>query len=96
MFMNDEHSPETSAPMRKRILDERLADSVHVDKRVQRIVDLMEQALAQGFTADEAEKMALEQVNKFGNDMWSDRAIGQEKASLDKAKHEDPNASVDT
>ncbi len=43
-------------------LDERFAARPHVYARLQKIADMMDQAIAQGATADEAEAMAMEQL----------------------------------
>ncbi len=93
--MNDEQSPKQLANNREPTLEERLSDSPHVHKRMVQIVDLMDKALAEGYTADEAEEMAIEQVNKLGGDILSDWAVNQEKSSFEKAKQGHPNAIAD-
>jgi hypothetical protein len=95
MFKIDEHSPKKLAQNRKLTLEERLSDSPLVHKRIVQIVDVMEKALAEGYTPDEAEEMAIEQVDGLGNDILSDRAVNQEKSSFEKAKRRHPNAIAD-
>jgi len=56
--MNDELQNSKNV---SRSLDERFAKRPHTYKRLQEIADLMDQAIAQGATADEAEAMAIEQ-----------------------------------
>ena len=93
--MKDEHSPKKLAQDRKLTLEERLSNSPLVHKRIVQIVGVMEKALAEGYTADEAEEMAIEQVDKLGNDILSDWAVNQEKSSFEKAKRSHPNAIAD-
>jgi hypothetical protein len=96
MFMNDEHSPKILAQNRKPTLEDRLSDSPLVHKRIVQIVDLMEKALAEGYTADEAEEMAIEQVDGLGNDILWDWAANQEKSSFEKTKRSHPDAIADS
>jgi hypothetical protein len=63
-----------------------------VHQRIVQIVDLMEKAWTEGYSADEAEEMAIEQVDKLGNYILSDWAVNQEKSSFEKAKRSHPNA----
>jgi hypothetical protein len=48
-------------------LDERFAKRPHTYRRLQEIADQMDEAIANGATADEAEAMAIEQIQRMRN-----------------------------
>ncbi len=69
--MSDElHKQKATA----KTLDERFANRPHTYRRLQQIADEMDQAIAQGATADEAEAMAVEQLRNLGGEMLTDWA----------------------
>jgi hypothetical protein len=52
-------------------LDARFASRPHVYARLQQIADMMDEAIAQGCTADEAEARAVEQIQQLGRGSYS-------------------------
>lgn len=87
--MNDE------LPVQKRneaSLDARFARRPHAYARLRRIADMMDQAIAEGCTADEAEAQAVEQIRHLGRDILSDWAQEKQQHSLAAAQREHPKA----
>ncbi len=67
-------------------LDQRFASRPHVYARLQKIADMMDQAMAQGATADEAEAIAMEQLQQLGQDWLSDWAQAKQTQSVQAAQ----------
>ena len=88
-FMNDEHQQVTGERVS---LEQRLARRPHVLARFHSIADLMDQSLAAGCTADEAEARAIEQVRQLGRELLGDWAQEQQDGSLARARTEHPQA----
>ncbi len=86
--MNDELP---SNPIR-RSLDERFESRPQVYARLQRIADMMDQAIAQGATADQAEALAIEQIQKLGQEVLSDWARENQQQCLEQARAKHPQA----
>jgi hypothetical protein len=86
--MNDERHKLPKAQS----LDERFARHPHMYEQMQRIADMMEQAIANGATADEAEEMAIKQINELGRAMLSDWAKAKHDQSVADVKKENPSA----
>jgi hypothetical protein len=87
--MNDE------LPNRKKSavpLDVRFASRPQVYRRLQQIADLMDQAIAEGCTADEAEAGAMEQIQKLGGELLSDWANEKQQRSVMESQLENPSA----
>jgi hypothetical protein len=87
--MNDE-LPKQSRP--SKTLDERFANRPHTYRRFQQIADEMDQAIAQGATADEAEAMAIEQLRKLGGEMLADWAEAKQQQALEQAQAAQPKS----
>jgi len=87
--MNDELSKPKSAA---KTLDERFAQRPHTYRRLQEIADLMDQAIAQGASADAAEAMAIEQLQKLGGEMLQDWAQAGQQQALTQARIEHPGS----
>ena len=85
--MNDELSSK-----QKRSLDERFKSRPQVYARLQQIADMMDQAIAEGCTADQAEAMTVEQIRKLGGELLSDWAQDKHTRSVEKAQQEHPQA----
>jgi L-serine deaminase len=85
--MNDELSSKQG-----RSLDERFKSRPQVYARLQQIADMMDQAMAQGCTADQAEAMTVEQIRKLGGELLSDWAEDQHSRSVEQAQREHPQA----
>ena len=76
--MNDELDKSKSG----KSLDERFARHPHLYEQMQRIADMMEQAIASGATADEAEEMAIKQINDLGKAILTDWSQAKQERSL--------------
>jgi len=87
--MNDEtpKTPKSSCP-----LDERFAARPQVYARLHRIADLMDQAIAEGCTADQAEARAMEQIQKLGGELLGDWAREKQQRSVTESQRENPSA----
>jgi hypothetical protein len=72
-------------------LDARFASRPHVRARLHAIADMMDQAIAEGATADEAEEMAIEQLRELGGDVLTDWAQQKQAESMSKMQKEDPS-----
>jgi hypothetical protein len=75
-----------------RTLDERFAKRPHTYRRLQAIADQMDQAVAEGATADEAEAMAIEQIQKLGGEMLTDWAEAKQQQALEQAQTSHPES----
>ena len=67
-------------------LDERFANRPHTYRRLHEIADQMDEAIANGATADEAEAMAIEQIQKLGGEMLADWAEAKQQQVLKQAQ----------
>ena len=75
-----------------RTLEQRLARRPHVLARFRSIADMMDQALAEGCTADEAEGRAIEQLQELGRELLGDWAQEKQDHSLAQARGKHPHA----
>lgn len=91
--MNDERSPHAMA---RAPLDARFASRPHTAARLHAIADLMDEAIARGATADEAEEIALVQLRALGADLLTDWARTRHDESLAAARAQHPAASRDS
>lgn len=73
-----------------RSLDERYADKPHMRRRLLEIADMIDELVAQGCTAHEAEARAIEEIRKLGNGVLTEWAEKSESASVAKARALDP------
>jgi hypothetical protein len=80
----------------KESLDERLAKHPQMYEQLQRITDQMEQAIANGVTADEAEEMAIEQINALGRALLTDWAKARQERAIAEVRREKPEAIRDS
>lgn len=80
----------------KESLDERLSKHPRTRERFKRIVDQMEQAIANGATADEAEEMAIKQINELGRAMMTDWAKARHDLSVEEVRQEKPSTIRDS
>ena len=80
----------------KKSLDERLAKHPHLYEQLQRISDQLEQAIANGVTADQAEEMAINQINELGRAMLTDWAKARQERAVEEVRLENPEAIRDT
>lgn len=87
--MNDEPTSKEG----RRSLDGRFASRPRVYARLQSIADLMDKAIAEGHTADEAEAMAIEQIQQLGRELLTDWAQEKQSQSVQRAKIKHPLAS---
>ena len=94
--MTDEQDNNQRISKANKDLDRRLAKSPRVYQRLHQIADAMDEAIASGLTADEAEGMAIKQVNELGNAMIGDWAQAQEQISAERAQEKDPILTKDS
>src|SRR5882672_10967063 len=73
-------------------LDERFAQRPHTYRRLQEIADQMDQAIANGATADQAEAIAIEQIQKLGGEMLQDWAQAKQQQALTQAQIDNPQS----
>ena len=73
-------------------LDERFAHRPHTYRRLQEIADQMDQAIANGAIADEAEAMAIEQIQKLGGELLADWAEAKQQHALRQAQASHPES----
>ena len=71
-------------------LDERFANRPHLRRRLLLIADLIDQAVAEGCSAHEAEARAMEQIRKLGQEVLSDWAEKAEPEARKGARAENP------
>lgn len=88
--MNDELPKATKV---NRTLDERFRHRPEVYARLQKLADFMDQAIAEGCTADEAEARAREQLDRLGQELLTGWAQEQQTESLARAQRQHPQAS---
>lgn len=71
-------------------LDQRYADKPHLRQRLLEIADMIDELVAQGCTAHEAEARAIEEIRKLGNGILTEWAQKSESAAVAKARAQDP------
>jgi len=71
-------------------LDERFANRPHLRRRLLTIADLIDQAVAEGCTAHQAEARAIEQIRKLGQEVLLDWAEKSESNACQQAQAENP------
>jgi hypothetical protein len=69
-------------------LDERFAHRPHLRRRLLAIADMIDQAVAEGCTAHEAEARAIEQIRQLGNEVLTDWAQKSEHQARTKAQQD--------
>ena len=79
-------------PKHHQPLDARFASRPEMRERLHQIADMMDKAIAEGATADEAEALAIEQIRQLGAALLSDWAQAKQAQSLNKAQQENPSA----
>ena len=73
-------------------LEARLAARPRLRQRFAEIMDMMDRALADGATADQAEEMAIEQLRKLGGDLMTEWGQERHDQALQQAQREHPAA----
>lgn len=86
--MNDE--PQRTSLSKN--LDERMGRFPQMYERMQRIADQLEESIERGMTADEAELVAIEQINELGKAWLRDWAQAQHERSVAVVRQEVPQA----
>lgn len=71
-------------------LDQRLAHRPRLRQRLLDITDLIDQAVAEGCTAHEAEARAIEQIRKLGQEVLTDWAERAEPMARQRAQAQNP------
>ncbi len=77
-------------PKRDRSLDECFADKPHMRQRLLEIADMIDELVAQGCTAHEAEARAIQEIRKLGNGILTEWAEKSQSAAVAKARADDP------
>jgi hypothetical protein len=77
-------------------LDERFFQHPEMYEQMHRIADDMEQAIAKGVTADEAEEMAIKRINELGRAMMTDWAKARHERSVEEVRQEKPSTIRDS
>lgn len=72
-------------------LDQRYAARPQLRRRLFALADLLDQLVAEGCTAHEAEARALPQIRQLGNELITDWAQKAEAAARQKALSEHPD-----
>ncbi len=86
--MNSELPSETPKPSGS--LDERFADKPHVRQRLLEIADMIDELVAQGCTAHQAEARAIEEIRKLGQGILTEWAEKSESGAVAKARAQEP------
>ncbi len=86
--MNSELPSESKKPGHS--LDQRYADKPHMRQRLLEIADMIDELVAQGCSAHEAEARAIEEIRKLGNGILTEWAEKSESAAVAKARAQDP------
>jgi hypothetical protein len=71
-------------------LDQRLAHRPRLRQRFLEITDMIDQAVAEGCTAHEAEARAIEQIRKLGQEVLTDWAQKAEPQARQRAQAGNP------
>lgn len=79
--------------LKGRSLDERFKAHRQSYARLQAIADVMEESIAEGCSADEAEERAIQQIQKLGQELLTDWARGAQEQSLRVAQQQHPQGS---
>jgi hypothetical protein len=87
---------EPRKPKAPKSLDERFAQHPQMYEQMQRIADEMEQAIAKGVSADDAEAMAIQRMQALGRAMVSDWAKARHEQSLEEVRQEQPASIRDS
>ena len=82
--------PESNENEIPQSLDHRFANRPHLRRRLLGIADLIDQAVAEGCTADEAEARAIQEIRKFSNEVLTDWAEKSEQDAVTKARQHNP------
>jgi hypothetical protein len=90
--MNDELNKSKAG----KSLEERFAKHPHLYEQMQRLADMMEQAIVSGATADEAEERAIQQINDLGKAILTDWAKAKQERSLSELKAKLPRVIKDS
>jgi len=82
----------SKSPKHQQPLDARFATRPEVRQRLHEIADMMDKAIEEGATADEAEAMAIEQIQQLGAAVLTDWARSKADHSVKKAQQQNPSA----
>lgn len=82
--------PHSNQNEKEQSLDERFATRPCLRRRLLRIADMIDQAVAEGCTAHEAETRAIEQIRKLGNEVLRDWADKSEPQARRQAQEQNP------
>lgn len=80
----------SASPNHARSLDERYADKPHLRQRLLEMADMIDELVAQGCTAHEAEARAINEIRKLGHGLLTEWAEKSESAAVAKARAHNP------
>ena len=87
--MNNE-LPSNESTNQTQSLDQRFADKPHVRRRLLEIADMIDELVAQGCTAHEAEARAIEEIRKLGQGILTEWAEKAESTAVAEARAQNP------
>ena len=79
--------------LKRRSLDQRFKAHPESYQRLQAIADMMEASIAAGYSADQAEERAIEEIRKLGQALMTDWAQQAQQEIFEQAKADHPEAS---
>jgi len=94
-FMNDERPAEKTTPVHPRSLEQRLKRRPDVLERFHHIADVLDQALAEGCSADQAEARVIEEVRLLGQELLGQWAQESNVAAQQQVRARHPQAVRD-
>jgi hypothetical protein len=84
------HELSSSNAPENRSLDERFAKRPRLRSRLLQIADLIDAAVAKGYTADEAEAQAIEQLRQLGQELLTEYAEETHREAVAEARGKNP------
>jgi hypothetical protein len=81
-------------PMQRRSLEDRLKGHPRLRQRVAAILDIAENVAGDAKTADEAERRAIEEVRRLGNELLTAWAETRQEEAAREAETREPPARV--
>lgn len=75
-----------------KILVARIQAQPGLEKRIEAILDIMENKSGEFLTADEAEGKAIEEIQKLGQELLKGWAVNQQDQAVKKAEQTHPSA----
>jgi hypothetical protein len=87
--VNTELTNSNSKNPKEQSLDQRLANNPRLRQRFLAIADMVDQAVQEGCTADEAEERAIQEIRKLGQEILTEWAEKSAPQASQKAQKQD-------